>query len=67
MKHSAFGPKYSPQEWAAIMDDAKRRAVQARREAVDAFWSSVFHRLAAAWRAARRAAPVPTKRLNASK
>lgn len=31
----------SPARQAALMDDARRRAIEARREAMRAFWSAV--------------------------
>lgn len=35
----------------ALMDAAKQRALQARREAIDQFWSALGRRWIAAWRA----------------
>lgn len=37
--------RLSPQEFAAVMDDAKLRAQQLRREAIDAFWSAMMRRV----------------------
>ena len=31
--------RLSPQEYAALMDEAKWRAIELRREAIDEFWS----------------------------
>ena len=42
---------------AALVDAAKQRALQARREAIDAFWSAVGGGLASAVRALRAARP----------
>jgi hypothetical protein len=60
MNTSPFEPKLSPHEMAALMDAARRRALQARREAIDAFWSAAFGHLGAAWRALSRAARLST-------
>ncbi len=42
---------------AARVDAAKQQALQARREAVDEFWSAVGRGLASVWRALRAARP----------
>jgi len=43
----------SPAEFAAVMDEAKRRAVVLRAEAVDAFWSTVVRSIRCARTALR--------------
>ena len=44
----------TPLQFAAVMDSAKRRAIQARREAIDEFWNAVAQRLRSAWHALAR-------------
>jgi len=53
MNTTFFDRKLSPHEHAALMEAAKHRALEARREAIDAFWAAARHALA---RAARRMA-----------
>ena len=53
MHTSFFDRKLSPREQAALMDAAKQRAIEARHEAIDAFWAAARHALA---RAAHRTA-----------
>ncbi len=45
--------RLSPREQSALMELAKQRAHEARREAVDAFWAAAWHALL---RAAHRTA-----------
>ena len=42
--------RYSPQEFAALHDAAKARAVAARDEAIEAFWTAAVTGLLAAGR-----------------
>ena len=42
--------RYSPQEFAALLDAAKARAAAARNDAIDAFWSAAVARVHAAAR-----------------
>ena len=42
--------RYSPQEFAALHDAAKARAVAARDEAIEAFWTAAVAGLLAAGR-----------------
>lgn len=49
MNTQALHHRLSPQEYNALKDAAKARAVELRREAIDAFWSGaagVLRRLA---------------------
>jgi hypothetical protein len=39
----------SPARQAALMDDARRRAIEARREAMRAFWSALGRALRRGW------------------
>lgn len=57
----------SAQEYAALIDAAKLRAVQLRREAIDEFWSGAARGLRTAWRGVLRAvqAQRPSRRANA--
>jgi hypothetical protein len=50
MDSSRIDRNYTPSEFAALMDEAKARAMQARHEAVDAFWKDVFAAARKAWR-----------------
>ena len=59
MNTERFAPRLSPQEFAALMDDAKRRATARRREAIDDFWSAVADAVRSAWRAMRRTRSTP--------
>ena len=43
-----------PAFYAQLVDAAKARALEARREAIDAFWSAVARRGADAWNRLRR-------------
>lgn len=45
----------SPIDYAALMDAAQRRALEARREALDEFWSALGRGIGAAWRSLGRA------------
>lgn len=58
MTPSPFERSLSPREYSALMDAAKQRAIEARREAIDAFWDAAFARLASAWHAVARAVHV---------
>lgn len=40
----------TPLQFAAVMDSAKRRATQARREAMNDFWDAVAQHMRSAWR-----------------
>lgn len=44
----------SPTEYAALRDEARRRALEARREAIDGFWSALGQALATIASALRR-------------
>ena len=44
----------SPAAYAQLVDAAKARALEARREGIDAFWSAVARRGADAWGRLRR-------------
>lgn len=46
----------TPLQFAAVMDAAKQRARQARRDAANDFWDAVALHLRSAWRALARAA-----------
>ncbi|MFT3957248.1 MAG: hypothetical protein QM722_23560 [Piscinibacter sp.] len=46
--------RLSSQEQAALMDAARRRAVEARREAIDQFWNDLARALARARLSLRR-------------
>ena len=59
MNTERFAPRHSPQEFAALMDDAKRRATALRREAIHDFWSAVADAVRSAWRALRRTRSTP--------
>ncbi len=41
----------TPLQFATVMDTAKQRATQARREAIDDFWNAVLRRMRSVWRA----------------
>ena len=44
----------SPQDYAALIDAAKRRAVALRQEAISTLWTTLGRRLGTAWHAVRR-------------
>jgi hypothetical protein len=44
----------TPLQFATVMDTAKRRATQARSEAIDGFWGAVAQHVRSAWRALAR-------------
>ena len=46
----------SPVTYAQLVDTAKAHALEARREAINAFWSAVVRRVGAAWAGLRRVA-----------
>jgi hypothetical protein len=46
--------RLSPLEHAALFDAARRRALEARREAIDEFWTALGRAALSAWRALRR-------------
>jgi hypothetical protein len=52
MDRSTADRNYTPEEFAVLMDAAKVRAVEARREALDAFWNSALAAVRTAWRRA---------------
>jgi leucyl aminopeptidase (aminopeptidase T) len=41
----------TPLQFATVMDSAKQRATQARREAMNDFWDAVAQQMRSAWRA----------------
>lgn len=45
-----------PMDYARLMDAAKRRALEARREAINEFWTAVGRACRAAWHALGRVA-----------
>ena len=47
--------RLSPREQAALMDADRQRALEARSEAVEAFWDAAIAHLASAWHALARA------------
>jgi hypothetical protein len=51
MKTRSHHHDLSPLEFAALMDAAKARAVEARREAINDFWAAVARGIRRAWRA----------------
>jgi hypothetical protein len=65
MNTSPFDRPLTPLERAAFMDAARQRAIEARREAVDAFWNAVARHLASAWSALARAAHRPATSVRA--
>lgn len=58
MTPSPFERSLSPRDYSALMDAAKQRALEARREAIDTFWNAAFAHLASAWHAMERAVHV---------
>jgi hypothetical protein len=44
----------TPLQFATVMDSAKQRATQARREAMNDFWDAVAQQMRSAWRAGAR-------------
>jgi len=60
----ADGRRLPPDEYNALVDEAKLRAAQLRRAAIDRFWDDVAHalgRLRSAARSKPRAAPQLTR------
>jgi hypothetical protein len=57
MNTELFHRPLSPDEHTALFDAARQRALQARREAIDEFWSAVGRAAAAGWHALRHAGP----------
>jgi hypothetical protein len=55
-----FTSKRSPLEYSALIDAAKVRAIQLRREAIRDFWLAVARGARCAWHTIRR--HVPTSR-----
>ncbi|RZT97798.1 hypothetical protein [Rivibacter subsaxonicus] len=53
MNTERFHDRLSPLEQAALMDAAKARAVELRREAIDDFWRAAARGLRSAWHAVR--------------
>lgn len=41
MTHPIDFRRLSPQQQAALVDEARRRAVEARHEAIDRFWTDI--------------------------
>ncbi len=64
MNTSPFERQLTPHERAALMDAAKQRALEARCEAVDAFWTGAGQHLASAWHALVHAAQGPATAVN---
>jgi hypothetical protein len=54
MNTERFPHDLTPLEYAALIDSAKLRATELRREAIQAFWSAVGRALRSAWRAMQR-------------
>ena len=52
-------PPPSPQQFAALMDDAKQRATTLRNAAIKDFWSAAARAVRSAWRALKPARPNP--------
>lgn len=50
MNTDRFDKQLSPTDYAALRDAATRRALQARREAIDQFWSAVGQGIGSLWR-----------------
>lgn len=65
MNNSPYDRKLSHTELAALMDNARQRALEARGEVIDAFWNAALRHLASAWRALSRAALRPATALRA--
>lgn len=57
MNTQGFDEQLSVIEYEALKDAAKRRALQARREAIDEFWSAVGRGIGSASRALRAVRP----------
>lgn len=55
MNNELFHRPLTPLEHAAVFDAARRRAIDARREAIDEFWSALGRHAAAAWHWLREA------------
>lgn len=53
--------RLSPAQRAALADAAKRRAMQLRAQAMQAFWSAVADALRAAWHWLRQAGTRPPR------
>jgi hypothetical protein len=56
----------SPLEFAALVDAAKARALEARREAINDFWTAVVRSIRRAWRAVAQGARRLGTRLQAT-
>lgn len=54
MSHPIDIRRLSPQQQAALMDEARRRATEARREAIDQLWTDIGRALGRARLALRR-------------
>jgi len=65
MNTSPFDRRPSLHERAALMDAARQRALEARREAIDAFWAAAFRHLASGWRVLARVAQRPATSVRA--
>ena len=57
MNTERFDNPLPPINDATLMDAVKRRALDARREAINEFWTAVGRGVKAAWHALRRARP----------
>jgi len=57
MNTTHLSARRSPQEHAALVDAAKRRAIELRTEAIGAFWSGLGQGARHVWQTIRRAAP----------
>lgn len=59
MNTEHFPRNLTPFEYAALVDSAKLRAIELRREAIRAFWSAVGRAVLSAWRAIGRRTAQP--------
>ncbi|HMC14333.1 MAG TPA: hypothetical protein VKI18_01785 [Albitalea sp.] len=57
MNTELFISSLSPRDHAALIDAAKRRATELRREAIRDFWSAMGRGTRCAWHAMRRRLP----------
>lgn len=46
--------RYSPQEFSALLEEAKARAAAERNAAIDAFWAAAWSVVRTAWRSTRQ-------------
>jgi hypothetical protein len=61
MNTEYFPHNLTPFEYAALVDSAKLRATELRREAIRAFWSAVGRAVLTAWRAIGRRTAQPRR------